>query len=237
MDDYTAQAKIYWWVTAVLGLLVLGACLVGVSRVDSGKIVLIATGSLMAAIAGLFPVSIPGAKVSVSAAEIFVFLLLLSFGTEAAVIAAAIEAACISWRTSTRWTSRIGSPAMAALAMYVSGNLFTWASTQLSIVGKGGMIATVPLLVAAVAVVYFAIGTLLTASLIKLKRNEPIKPLDILRDHAWLGLAYACSGAIAGLLQSSFGQFEFAIVLAAAPITAALIALLHVYYRHAPRQA
>ena len=39
-------------------------------------------------------------------------------GPDAAVVAAAAEAACIALRTSKRWTSWILSPATAAIAMY-----------------------------------------------------------------------------------------------------------------------
>src|SRR5207244_3128456 len=87
------------------------------------------------------------------------------------------------------------------------------------------------------ALAYFAAGTLLMASLIELKRNEPIMPLRIFRDHAFLAVAYAGSGAIAGLLHTSFGRFEFSVVFAAAPVIAAFLATLHVYFRHAEAEA
>ena len=233
MGDYSQRAKVYWWMATSVGLLALAMALLGIARMPSTDIPLVLTGALMAAIAGLFSVRIPGTKVSASAAEIFVFLLLLSFGPDAAVAAAAAEAAVISWRTSARWTSRIGSPAMAALAMYACSYAFVWSAMQLPVTGGGGIGATLPLLPAA-ALLYFAVGTLLMASLLRLKRSEPVRPLALLGDHAWLGLAYACSAAVAGLLHSSFGRFEFAIVLAAAPLTAVLLAMLHFYYRHVP---
>jgi diguanylate cyclase (GGDEF)-like protein/PAS domain S-box-containing protein len=230
MHDYTTQAKAYWWATAVLGVVALAFALRGVAALETAAILQVLLGMLFAAIIGLFPVRVPGAKTSGSAAEIFVFLLLLDFGPEAAVIAAAAEAGVISWRTSARWTSRIGSPAMAALAMSACGTAFSLAQAHLPIdaSGTGAMFA----LLLALSVAYFAAGTLLMASLIKLKRGEPIVPLRILRDHAWLGLAYAGSGSIAGLLHTSFGRFGFSVIFAAAPVIAALLATLRVFFRH-----
>ena len=114
MDDYTTKAKAYWWATALLGVSALGLAVTDVATLEPRAMVQIVLGAVFAAITGLFPVRIPGAKTSGSAAEIFIFLLLLDFGPGAAAIAAAAEAGVISWRTSSRWTSRMGSPAMAA---------------------------------------------------------------------------------------------------------------------------
>ena len=231
MNDYTAQARTYWWVTTLLGLAALLISVFGLSRLPTGTLLLVVTGAVLAAIAGLVPVSIPGTKTSVSAAEIFVFLLLLTCGPDAAVVAAAVEAACISLRTSKRWTSRLASPAMAAIAMFVSSRLFVLVLPMLPSAGNNALIAKIVLLLV-VAVVYFAVGTLLIASLIKLKRSEPIQPLTIVCDHAWLGFGYACSAAIAGLLQTAFsGSLEMSTLIAATLLTAALLSMLHLYYR------
>ena len=236
MDDYNPQAKTYWWVTVLLGLGTLEFALLGVAKIEPTAILQVLLGVLFAAITGLFPVRIPGAKTSVSVAEIFIFLLLLDFGAGAAAIAAAVEACVISWRTSNRWTSRLGSPAIAALAMYACGSVFVYARAQL----PGAIaddIATKFGLLLVLALAYFAVGTLLMTTLIKLKRGEPVRPLRTLRDYAWLGLAYAGSGSIAALLHASFGRFEVSVLIAAAPIIAGSLAILRVYVRHAEAEA
>ena len=228
MDDYTSPAKAYWCVTSLAGLAMLGYALRDVLALPAAVIVQVSLGTLFAAMVGLFPVRVPGAKTSGSAAEIFIFLLLLDFGPGPAAIAAAAEAAVISWRTSIRWTSRIGSPAMAALSMSVCGAAFDFARTELSIASPGATFA----LLLVLALTYFATGAVLMTSLIALKRGERVRPLSALRDHAWLGLAYAGSGSIAGLLYFIFGRFEFSVIFAAAPVIAAFLVTLHVYFRH-----
>jgi hypothetical protein len=194
MDDYTTQAKAYWWTTAVLGTVALGYAVANVAALSPVAMLQVLLGTLFAAITGLFPVRVPGSKTSGSAAEIFIFLLLLDFGPYAAVVAAAAEAGVISWRTSARWTSRIGSPAMAAIAMSTCGSAFSYTQARLSMASPGATFA----LLLALSIAYFAAGTVLMTSLITLKRGEPIRPLRILRDHAWLGLEYTGSGSIAG---------------------------------------
>src|SRR5438105_3899635 len=130
MHDYSPEAKAYWWTTAVLGLVALSIALATIAGFERGAILQIVLGATFAAVTGVFPVRIPGAKTSIAGAEIFVFLLLLIYGPAAAALAAAAEAAVGSWRTSDRWTSRLGSPAMAALAMYGCGTAFTFALSR-----------------------------------------------------------------------------------------------------------
>src|SRR2546423_5969214 len=121
MDDYTPQAKVYWWTTTLVGAAAICLALIDLSHLDGTVMLQAACGAAIAALTGLFPVRIPGIKTSLAGAELFIFLLLLVHGPPAATIAAVAEAAGGSFRTSKRWTSRVGSPTMAALAMYGCG--------------------------------------------------------------------------------------------------------------------
>ncbi len=232
MHDYNPPAKAFWVTTFMLGSVVLGISVANVASLDTKAILQVLAGVAIAAVTGLFPVRIPGAKTSVAGAEIFVFLLLLLHGPGAAAIAAACEAAVGSWRTSARWTSRLGSPAMAALAMYGCGSALTLLVPGLrNLVGAGSGLLFVLLLLAAFA--YFATSTLLMASLISLKRGEPVEPVRILREHVWLGLAYAASASISGLVYVTFDAFGTTVLLAALPIIAMFLSTLHFYFRQA----
>ena len=235
MDDYTPQAKAYWWVAALSGFTVLGLSVARIAPLGPAAQMQILLGVVFATLTGLFPARVPGAKTSGSVAEIFVFLLLLDYGPAAAAIAAAAEAGTISWRTSNRWTSRLGSPAMAALAMHACGSGFEVAREHLA--PEASQVGPMFALLLLMSLAYFAAGTLLMASLIKLKRGEPVQPLQILRDHGWLAVGYAGSAAIAGLLHTAFGRFEVSVIFAAAPIIAVMLATLHIYFRHAEDQA
>jgi diguanylate cyclase (GGDEF)-like protein/PAS domain S-box-containing protein len=235
MDDYTRQAKAYWWVTTLSGFVVLGLSVARIAPLEPNAQFQILLGVVLAALTGLFPVRIPGAKTSGSVAEIFIFLLLLDYGPAAAAIAAAAEAGTISWRTSNRWTSRLGSPAMAALAMHGCGSAFAMARAHLP--PETTHVGLLFVLLLLLSLAYFAAGTLLMASLIKLKRGEPVQPLQILREHSWLAIGYAGSGSIAGLLHTTFGRFEVSVIFAAAPIIAVLLATVHIYFRHAEDEA
>ena len=230
MDDYTPQAKAYWWTTTLVGAAAVGLALLDVSRLDSAVMLQVACGAAIAALTGLFPVRIPGTKTSLAGAELFIFLLLLVHGPAAATIAAAAEAAVGSFRTSKRWTSRIGSPTMAALAMFGCGSVFTLATSAARI---EGVLSNSWLFVVlfTFAIGYFACSTLLMASLIVLKKGEAVNVRRILSANSWIGLAYLASAAIAGLIYIYVGRFVTPALLAAVPIIAMFLATINARFR------
>src|SRR5258706_524253 len=88
-----------------------------------------------------------GTKSSFSAAEIFIFLALLYVGLDAACLAAAAEAFVASARTSKRWTSRLVSPAVAALSIGVTGWIFLEVANALQsreLYGEGTLLGLLP---------------------------------------------------------------------------------------------
>jgi len=124
---------------------------------------------------------------------------------------------------------------MAALAMHGCGSAFAMAQAHLP--PDTAQVGLLFVLLLLMSLAYFAAGSLLMGSLIRLKRGEPIQPLQIFREHSWLALGYAGSASIAGLLHTTFGRFEVSVIFAAAPIIAVLLATVHVYFRHAEDEA
>ena len=230
MDDYTPQAKAYWWTTTLIGAAALGLALQDLSQLDGAIMLQVACGIAIAALSGLFPVRIPGTKTSLAGAELFIFLLLLVYGPAAATIAAAAEAAVGSCRTSQRWTSRIGSPTMAAMAMYGCGAAFTLATSAARI---EGLLSNSWLFVVlfTFASGYFACSTLLMASLISLKNGKAVDVRRILSANSWIGLVYLASAAIAGLVYIYDDRFVTPALLAAVPIIAMFLATINTRFR------
>src|SRR5438270_3591634 len=230
MDDYPPPAKAYWWTTTLVGAAALVLALLDLAHLDHSALLEVACGAAIAALSGLFPVRIPGTKTSLAGAELFIFLLLLVHGPAAATIAAATEAAVGSFRTSKRWTSRIGSPTMAAMAMYGCGAAFSLATTAAR---NEGALSNSWLFVAlfTFAIGYFACSTLLMASLITLKNGKAVKVPRILSANSWIGLAYLASAAIAGLVYIDDHRFATPALLAAVPIIAMFLATINARFR------
>lgn len=231
MPDYNRSAATYWWLATTGGGALLVGCLVQVGAMPAMAIVQVALGLALAVCAGLFPVRVPGTRVSFAAGEVCMFLVLLLHGPAAAAVAAAGEAAMGSYRTSKRWTSRLGSPAMATLAMYGAGSLFSVAQAALLEGGAGG---PVPLLMLAmgVALVYFVFSATLMSGTGRLRRGERLLQLaDVVSAFRWVGLAYAGSAALATLLYLVYLQAGPGVLLVMLPLLAMLLLVLHFYFR------
>ncbi len=229
MQDYSPAARRYWWIVAGLGTVSLLYSLFQVAQFPAAVLGQVLVGSAVATVVGLFPVRIPGAKTSIAGAEIFIFLMMLLYGPYAAVIAAALEGLVGSWRTSKRWTSRIGTPTMASLAMLVCASAFEAARNHLAEVSltNGALLSSL----FAFALLYFVANTMLTSTLIALKTRAPITPMRWLRHFGWIGLAYLTGASIAGLLYVSFQQFGFPILLVTVPLIAMFLSTLHSYFQ------
>ena len=226
MPDYNRKAATYWWTVVVLGSVTLIGSVVSVADEGPRAWLQIAIGMVIAMLAGFFPVRVPRSKNSFAAGEIFIFLLLLIHGPGAAALAASGEAAVGSWRTSKRWTSRIVSPAMAALAMFSAGSVFCLVFKHVA--DNAGLLIVATMLF---AVAFFVFNTLLVTAVPRLKRNERLQLSDLFSVFGWIGIAYAGSAAVAVLLFLTYRQSGAGVLAAMVPLLAMMLATLHYFFR------
>ncbi|CAG1019395.1 putative signaling protein [Burkholderiaceae bacterium] len=231
MPDYNRTATLYWWSVVALGALTIAFAVWSVAtRLSPGATLQVAIGVLVAMLAGVFPVRVPRSKNSFAAGEVFIFSLLLLHGPAAATLASAAEGLVGSWRTSKRWTSRIASPAMAAVSMFCAASLLEFGLAALRGRGWDGAV----LLLAATtlfALVYFVLNTLLVTLVSKLKRNERLALSELFGNFGWIGIAYSGSASVAALVYLSYQQSGVGVLLAAIPIIALLLSTMHLYFR------
>ncbi len=226
MPDYNGRATAYWWIVVLLGTSAVVASLMKLAG-DSPRVRLeVVAGTAVAMLAGFFPVRIPRMKNSFAAGEVFIFLLLLMHGPGAAVLAAAGEAGVGSWRTSRRWTSRIASPAMAAVAMFCAGSPLDLLVDRLA-PSAGALIVSAM----ASATAYFVINALLVTAVPRLKRREWLAGSDLFGVFGWVGIAYAGSAAVAALLFLVSRQSGVGVLMAMVPLLGMLLATLHYFFR------
>ena len=226
MPDYNRRAAFYWWTVVMLGFGTLVASLVQLGGQAPRFWAQTAVGMAVAMLAGFFPVRIPRSKNSFAAGEIFIFLLLLIQGPGAAALAAAGESAVGAYRTSKRWTSRIASPAMSALAMYGAGAVLELVLDRVATNAAALIMATM-----AFAMAFFLINTLLISAVPRLKRNERLQWSDLFGVFGWIGVAYAGSAAAAALLFLTYRQSGIGVLMAMVPLVAMMLATLHYFFR------
>jgi diguanylate cyclase (GGDEF)-like protein len=236
MPDYNRAAATYWWSLVLLGAAVLAVAAYHASlRPFSVQLQVLAI-CIASMLAGAFPVPLPGTKSSVSAAEIFVFLGLLYLGLDVACLAAAAEAFVASARTSKRWTSRLVSPAVAALSIGVTGWFFLQVSNALISRQLYSELALLGLLPAA-AIAYFLLTSWLVRMVLHLKTEKPLRMNALLGGFGWIGSTYAANAFIAALLYLAARQAGPVVLLAAAPMIALLLTTLHFHFRQREAEA
>ena len=230
MPDYNRKAAVYWWTMVGAGSAALLWAATTVAALPGVALLQVLAGCAIAMLAGLFPVRVPRSKNSFAAGEIFIFLLLLLQGPAAATLAAGGEALVGSWRTSRRWTSRIVSPAIAAVAMSSVGSLLHLGigSASLLAVDSAGLLLLASMLG---AVLYFALNTLLIAAVPYLKHNLWPTARELSANFGWVGITYAGSASVACLLFLAFEQSGLGVLAAATPIIAMLLSTLHYFFR------
>jgi diguanylate cyclase (GGDEF)-like protein/PAS domain S-box-containing protein len=230
MPDYNRKAAGYWWTTVVLGAAALAASIRTVAGLPGAQVVQIATGVMVAMLAGFFPVRVPSSKNSFAAGEIYIFLLLAIHGAPAAVLGATCEAALGSYRTSKRWTSRICSPALAALAMFFCGSLFDTSARALRAahwLAPGALV----FLMMCLGAIYAFTNSALASTLLKLKRNAPLSFANWFEEWAWVVLTFVATAAFAAMLFLTFERLGIAVLIVSVPMLAMFLAALHYNFR------
>ena len=230
MPDYNARATVYWWLLVALGSGLVLRAVAQVAVLPMAQLVQVLFGCAVAMLAGVFPVRIPGSKNSFAAGEVFIILLLLVHGPAAAALAAAGESFVGSSRTSKRWTSRLASPAAAAVSMSVVG-LALHALIGLLNDGSAFGEALVMVLAMAFAIAHFVLNTLLITAVVHFKRNEPLRLAGFVSSFGWVGITYAASAFIAGLLHVAFKASGIGVMAGAVPLIVLLLVMLHYHFR------
>ena len=230
MPDYNGPAAAYWWAVTLLGGAVLAQALHYFWQQPVDLQLQLLFGCAVAMLAGLFPVRIPGVKNAFAAGEVFIMLLLLLQGPQAALLAAAAEAFVGAARSSKRWTSRLISPSTAALSMLVMGSGFQALIERVDQQGTYG-VALVLTLTMAVSVGHFLFNALLITLVMRLKRREPLQLASWLASFGWVGITYAASALIAGLLYLAFKATGLGVMAGAVPIIILLLVMLHYHFR------
>ena len=227
--DYNVQAALYWALIVACGLTATGCAVVRVASFPSTHVWQVLGIALIAAIVAIFPLRMPKTKLWIATGDIFIFLLLLLHGPQAAVFGAALESAVIAWRGTPRWSSRLFSPAAAAVAMLVCSYGFEWtvaAMARAGATGDGALFAASMLF----AGTYFLVSPTLLSTVVYLKRSEWPSIGERLRSVGWLGLSYAASASVAAVLYLAFRQFGFSTLVVALPMVAMFQATLHYYF-------
>ncbi len=164
-------------------------------------------------------VKIPRARSEVTASEAFIFLTILLFGGEAAVLLGAAEAFCLSLRISKTWVIRLMNAGVLACSYFLTVSLLRLCFGSVRAVVEGDDPAAFALLVCVMAGAQFLGNTALVAGVESLRSGQSLWQ-TWRQKFSFTVVAYFASASAAGIIAKLVGVFGIYAVIATTPIIA-----------------
>ena len=215
--------NVYLFSIALIGAGVTGLCvyLLPVERLD-GKYVALVLITIL--IGSRITIKIPGARGEISVSDTFIFLAILLFGTEAAVLLAFAEAICSSARFSKKVKVLVFNPGVMSISTFVTGATLHLMFPTLSL--HGGYSPNFFAALCVMALIQYALNSWMIAVGVALKANQSLWS-SWRANFLWTSLTYfagAFGAAIVGRLVGNLGLYA---LIATAPI----IIIIYFTYR------
>ncbi len=215
----------YQWIVAAIGapFIIYSAYYLQPAHLDFGLLLLaLATVVVSSRIA----IRIPGVNTHITVSDTFIFITLLLYGGEAAILVAAAEGFCSSLRISRKPVTIFFNISVMALSTCAA----TWALHlcfgQISELGTRSFTATFAVAICLMGLSQYISNTGLVAVGLALKLGHPIWPTW--RQHyLWTSVSYFAGASSAGIIALTLGSSMFYAAFAVAPI----IAIVYFTYR------
>ncbi len=215
----------YQWVVAALGAPVIffSAYYLQRGRVDAGFIVLaLATVIVSSRIA----VRIPGVNTHITVSDTFIFITLLLYGGEAAIVVAAAEGFCSSLRISRKPVTIFFNTSVMAVSTCAVALTLRLCFGRIPELHTNDFSAIFAAAICVTGLVQYISNTSLVAIGLALKLGQPV--WRTWRQHyLWTSVSYFAGASAAGIIVLTIGSAIFYATLAIAPI----IAILYFTYR------
>jgi diguanylate cyclase (GGDEF)-like protein/PAS domain S-box-containing protein len=213
----------YLFSIAFIGAVVTALCLflLPVARLD-GKYVALALITIL--IGSRITIKIPGARGEISVSDTFIFLAILLFGIEAAVVLAAAEAICSSARFSKKTKVLLFNSGVMSISTFVTASTLHLLFPAISL--RGGYSPNFFVALCMMALIQYVLNSWLIAVGVALKANQSVWA-SWRANFLWTSLTYfagAFGAAIVGRLVENLGFYAF---VATAPI----IVIVYFTYR------
>jgi len=169
-----------------------------------------------AVIGSRIAIRIPRINLNITVDDTFVFIALLLYGGQAAIIIGALAGICSALRISRKVrTVAFGGGALACAVFATSGvlNLALGSTTQL--VNRGNSLAIIALCL--MGLVQYLVHTVIGATASALKTNESIWRMWT-RNFLWISISYFVGAGGAGFIVNSLGTARFWAFLVCIPI-------------------
>jgi diguanylate cyclase (GGDEF)-like protein/PAS domain S-box-containing protein len=211
------KSQFYLWLVVAAGMSVIGytAWHLPLQRLDV-RFLLLALATIC--IGSRLSIQIPRVKAHISVSDTFIFLTLLMFGGEAAILLATVEALCSSVRISTRTHVHLFNLSVMACSTFLTvwalrlcfGETISWHDVY----SANYLIA-----LCVMAVVQYLGNSMLVATSAALKAGEPVW-ITWRKNFLWTSLTYFGGASAAGIIARFIGNVGFFAFSATIPIIA-----------------
>ena len=211
------KSEFYTWLVVAAGLLVIGfsAYRLPFAKLDS-RFLLLALVTL--GLGSRITMQIPRVHARISLSDTFIFLTILLFGGEAAILLAAAEALCGSLGFAKKRVTVLFNTSVMACSTFITvwvlrlgfGNLFNW---------DGEYSALYILALCVMALVQYGANSSLVAVGSALKKEESIW-LSWRNNFLWTSLTFFAGASAAGIIARLIDGVGFFALIAATPIIA-----------------
>jgi len=202
--------------------LVLCAYQLPVARLDLGFILLCL---ITVAVSSRVSVPIPRVNATVTVSDTFIFLTLLLYGTEAAVVLAALEGVCAGSRVSKRPLSILCNSGALICSTFLAGTLAAYAFGQLTDFAHHPT-STFVSFVCLLALLQYAVHTCLGATYLALKSSQPLFRTWA-KHYLWSSVTYFVGALLAGIIAKLTQSISFYSLVFPLPV----IAIVFLSYR------
>ena len=176
-------------------------------------------------------VQIPHVKAEITVSDTFIFLILLLYGGEAAVLIAAVEALCSSMRFASRWLTRLFNSALLACSTFVTAWVIHLCFGSIKEMARGSFTGNFIVALFLMASVQYVTNSGLAALRESMKRNRPF--VEIWQKHfLWTSITYYAGASAAGMITRLINGLGLYAFLVALPIIGIIYATYRTYRRN-----
>jgi diguanylate cyclase (GGDEF)-like protein/PAS domain S-box-containing protein len=170
-------------------------------------------------------------KIQITVSDTFVLLTLMLFGAEAAVLVAAAEAFCSSFRFSRLWITRYFNAALLACSTFVSACVVFYIFGSPVELVKGPVGPSLVLAVTILGLLQYVVNSSLAAFRESLKTDQPF--LKTWREHfLWTSITYFAGATAAAVTAKLIVESSFYAFVATFPI----ISIIYFTYQNYRKQ-
>jgi diguanylate cyclase (GGDEF)-like protein/PAS domain S-box-containing protein len=175
-------------------------------------------------------IQIPHVKAEITVSDTFIFLILLLYGGEAAVLIAAAEALCSSMRFTSKWFTRLFNSALLACSTLVTAAVLHFCFGSIKVMSRSSNAGNFILALFLMASVQYVTNSGLAALRESMKRNRPFT--EIWQKHfLWTSITYYAGALAAGTVTRLITGLGFYAFLVSLPIIGIIYATYRTYRR------